>query len=287
MSLFAGTGCYGLSVLLLALPSSDTPVKGSDVQKRITADLEAGQPIVAHVVVALCDNKQQGIVRVRPALGNGQDPKNNLYWGALYGVKTYLTKRGGWRSVAAPDQAEKRILDRAIFHRIVLRNGRQRDVYVVADAWDGKEIKAATHRFLGYSAGFEPEHIPIKHGDKNLVLQAGADAHLIAYVGHNGLMDFAAPEPRQPRAGAKSRSAIILACMSKPFFTKHLAAAHAHALLLTTGLMAPEAYTLDAALKSWFADKSSATVHEAAAAAYHRFQKCGLRAARRLFRASP
>ncbi len=43
-----------------------------------------------HIFVALCDNKNQGIVPVPPILGNGEDPKNNLYWGALYGVKTFF-----------------------------------------------------------------------------------------------------------------------------------------------------------------------------------------------------
>jgi len=47
------------------------------------------EPKVIHVLVALCDNKYQKIVPVPQAIGNGQDPKNNLYWGAAYGFKTY------------------------------------------------------------------------------------------------------------------------------------------------------------------------------------------------------
>ncbi|WP_176700834.1 hypothetical protein [Gilliamella sp. Fer4-1] len=37
---------------------------------------------VIHVLVALCDNKYQKIVPVPKAIGNGQDPKSNLYWGS-------------------------------------------------------------------------------------------------------------------------------------------------------------------------------------------------------------
>lgn len=48
---------------------------------------------VVHVVVALCDNKYQGIVPVPAMIGNGQDPSNNLYWGAAYGVKTFMKKQ--------------------------------------------------------------------------------------------------------------------------------------------------------------------------------------------------
>ncbi len=49
----------------------------------------------------------------------------------------------------------------------------------------------------------------------------------------------------------------------------------------------PGGYTLDAALRAWIAEGTSDAVGEAAAAAYHRYQKCGLRAARRLFWGAP
>ena len=41
-------------------------------------------------MVALADNDHQGIVPVPRQLGDGDDPANNLYWGARYGVKTYF-----------------------------------------------------------------------------------------------------------------------------------------------------------------------------------------------------
>ncbi|RZL42005.1 MAG: hypothetical protein EOP00_23985, partial [Pedobacter sp.] len=50
-----------------------------------------------HVFVALCDNKYQGIVPVPKAIGNGQDPANNLYWGCAYGIKGYFKKSKEWK----------------------------------------------------------------------------------------------------------------------------------------------------------------------------------------------
>ena len=47
---------------------------------------------VIHVLVALCDNANQGIVPVPARLGNGADPDSNLYWGAAFGVKTFFSK---------------------------------------------------------------------------------------------------------------------------------------------------------------------------------------------------
>ena len=53
-----------------------------------------------HVFVALCDNQFQGIVPVPQILGNGKNPKQNLYWGALYGVRSYFeNKAKDWKFV--------------------------------------------------------------------------------------------------------------------------------------------------------------------------------------------
>jgi hypothetical protein len=54
---------------------------------------------VVHVIVVLCDNRNQGIVPVPAVLGNGQDPMRNLYWGARYGVRTFLGKSSFWQEV--------------------------------------------------------------------------------------------------------------------------------------------------------------------------------------------
>jgi hypothetical protein len=50
-------------------------------------------------------------------------------------------------------------------------------------------------------------------------------------------------------------------------------------LLWTTGLMAPEAYTLKAVLDGWIAGENQQQIRDRAAAAYDKYQKCGLKAA--------
>ena len=57
--------------------------------------------LVVHVFVALCDNRNQGIIPVPAALGNGQDPEKNLYWGAMYGVRGFLSRSSDWKAVDA------------------------------------------------------------------------------------------------------------------------------------------------------------------------------------------
>ena len=47
--------------------------------------------------------------------------------------------------------------------------------------------------------------------------------------------------------------------------------------------MAPEAYTLMAALTGWIANEDNQAIRQRAAQAYNKYQKCGARAALRLF----
>jgi hypothetical protein len=95
-------------------------------------------------------------------------------------------------------------------------------------------------------------------------------------------MDFQIPSIAGKTSG-KRREAVILACASKAFFTPYVRQTGAEPLLWTTGLMAPEAYTLKAALDGWMASESHEQIRLRSAQAYDKYQKCGLRAAQRLF----
>ena len=100
-----------------------------------------------HVFVALCDNQSQGIVPVPPKLGNGNDPANNLYWGALYGVKAYLRRSPEWTLVSSRDKPTSNVLERCVFRH---RSG---SAYLVADAYRGSTIKQAVQDFFHAAAG--------------------------------------------------------------------------------------------------------------------------------------
>jgi hypothetical protein len=249
----------------------------------MTSDLAAGRPIVVHVIVALCDNVHQGIVPVPKHLGNGQDPSSNLYWGAAFGVRSYFSRQTAWTQVPVAIPGYGAVLDRAIFFGQIPRDEKAAPVYVVADAWGGAAIRSAIERFLKMAGGGSPEVISFRRGQEMVSLAAGGSAHLVAFVGHDGLMDFSLPPPAQAAAVRAAGSSIVLACASKPYFLDRLRAVGSHPLLLTTGLMAPEAYTLDAAIRAWAGGGSVATVREAAAVAYQKYQKSGIGGARKLF----
>ncbi|HEX6182607.1 MAG TPA: hypothetical protein VFZ44_01770, partial [Pyrinomonadaceae bacterium] len=229
---------------------------------------------VAYVVVALCDNVNQGIVPVPAALGNGDDPARNLYWGARFGVRTHFNASREWRALSAVPNPAPKVLERVVYKH------RTRDAYLVADAYRGAEIAQATADFLNVASGnLNPT---FEDGGKTYGLGRGAAAHLVAYVGHDGLMDFRLPAlPR--RADDVSRDAVILACISKKYFAPALKETGANPLLWTTNLMAPEAYVLKAALDGWLAGEGGEQVRQRAAKAYDKYQNCGLKAAQGLF----
>ncbi len=239
----------------------------------LLSSLIFGQHRTVHVFVALCDNKYQGIVPVPASLGNGKDPARNLYWGAAYGVKTYFNgKTTDWELIKTIKSTDPAILERLLFKHSTL------EVYMLADAYDGEKIKQCVGDFLKASNGQDALKINYSSSSLNF----GGTSDLVAYVGHDGLMDFNI-DIKYDKNTDERKEAMILACYSKNYFGPEIRKAGAHPLLWTTHLMAPEAYTLKSALDGWIRDESGAEIDERAAQVYHRYQKCGIKGARNLF----
>jgi len=223
-----------------------------------------------HVFVALCDNKYQGIVPVPAAVGNGQDPDNNLYWGCAAGVRSYFRKSANWAFV------KKEKLNGQRLERVIFKHKKQ-NYYLVADAYDGQFIKQCTIDFLESAAGIRKDTIQIN----GHILGISGNSKLLSYIGHDGLMDFNLTQSF-PKSDNNKRELIILACISKRYFASHVKETGAHPLVWSTGLMSPEAYTLHDALESYIGKQSDEAVRSSAAKAYARYQKCGEKAARNL-----
>lgn len=230
-----------------------------------------------HVFVALADNQHQGIVPVAAVLGNGEDAQRNLYWGSSYGVKTFFSRSPDWERILCTLKPKDQILERCVF------KFRTADVFLIADAYRGIEIKQAILDFFYSAAGGGADLIAVTlpSSGKAVSLPAHGGANLVAYIGHDGLMDFKLPQYPKQRKG-EHREAIVLACISKQFFRDGLRASGADPLLWTTGLMAPEAYTLKSALDGWIVGEDHELIRDRAAGAYDKYQKCGVKAAHRL-----
>lgn len=226
---------------------------------------------VIHVLVALCDNENQGIVPVPARLGNGEDPKRNLYWGAAYGVKTYFSRSKSWEKLDEIKNPKANVLERIIFKH------KQKNVYLVADAYRGIKIKETIEDFTASTSGEKLENIVV--GDKTL--QILGSANVISFVGHNGLMDFHLDKKIVKKDDDK-RQAIVLACLSKKYFAKHLKQTSTEPLLWTTNFMAPEAYILHGAFEGWINGESDERIRTRAAQAYAKYQRISLRASKGL-----
>jgi len=223
-----------------------------------------------HVFVALCDNKYQGIVPVPAAVGNGQNPNTNLYWGCGYGIRTFFKKSKEWKLL------ETRKESGVILERLVFKHA-TKNYYLIADAYDGQYIKQCTKDFLNSSCGNLKDTLQLD--DKTLGISGNAS--LLAYIGHDGLMDFQLTESYSNMDSIK-RDVIILACYSKHYFSPRLKAANVNPLVWTTNLMCPEAYTLHDAITGYVNGETKEDIREKAAAAYAQYQKCSLKAAKGL-----
>jgi len=265
-----------LSVLSAALSctsanSARTPTVPAASKVQVEKAAVNSVPVI-HVFVALADNVNQGIVPVSASLGNGDNTQTNLYWGAAFGIRTFFSKNKDWQLISVTPNPSATILERCIFKH------RHSSSLLVADAYRGKEISQTIWDFLEAAAGKPGEKL--KAGD--VEFHTGGSADLVAYIGHNGLMDFKL-QSNPKRRDDRERRAIILACASKSFFSPALEQSGATPLLWTTNLMAPEAYVLSAAIDGWMKKETDEQIRLRAADAYNKYQNCGVKAARNLF----
>lgn len=223
-----------------------------------------------HVLVALCDNTYQGIVPVPAKIGNGQDPNNNLYWGCAFGVRSYFKNSKSWTLV------KRYAIDSIKMERLIFKN-KNAAYYLVADAYNGKNIKDCTIDFLQSCSGKLKDTLHVN----GTAIGINGNAQLLSYIGHDGLMDFSLTESFSNTDG-QTRDAIILACYSKRFFQPHLQQTKARPLVWSTGLMSPEAYTLHDAIESYIKKEPAESIRTSAAKAYSKYQKCSEKAARGL-----
>lgn len=265
------SGIIIIGLLFFSCENKKMDIKISGNQESINYSIIEENGIKSiHVFVALCDNKYQNIARVPMALGNGRSPNTNLYWGALYGIRTYFKKSNEWELLTTIK------INNIILERLIFKHA-QENYYLIADAYNGQYIKQCIQDFLNSSSGNKKEVLQLD----DIIFGTGSNASALIYIGHDGLMDFQLSESFL-NTDNKRRDVIILACYSKRYFSPYLQEANVNPLLWTTNLMAPEAYTLHDALTGYINGETNEDIRERAAAAYAEYQKCSINAAKRL-----
>lgn len=218
-----------------------------------------------YVIVSLVDNVSQGIEPVPAKIGNGNDPQSNLYWGALYGVKTFLSKADGWQKLGCEKDINHTILERCQFSW-------KDKLTVTADAYRGSQIDQAMLDFM-QQAATPPD---------------AAMREMVVFIGHDGLMD-AQNQPiieRFPKHAGHDKQAVVLSCMSEAFFSGHLLAAGSKPVVTTFSFMAPEAYVLEAVARGFANQASEAELRSSAGIAYAKYQRISAKAGKSVFGAN-
>ncbi|MCB1077120.1 MAG: hypothetical protein KDM64_04735 [Verrucomicrobiae bacterium] len=228
-----------------------------------------------HVIVALCDNEHQGIQKVGTRIGNGDDLENNLYWGCDDGLWRWFQSSKVWTLVesvkAKPKEGAADPWEGVTILETQTWRHRDTGALLVAEAWRGREIEAAMRRFVGL-----------------LRAPASDGPDLVAWIGHNGLMDFRLPDEliRPLSSGTDQkpiREGIVLCCLSRSWFQGILDNFRVRPVLLTEQLMYPGAFLLEAALEGWLRGENRLAIRERAARAYVKNQGISLKAALGVF----
>lgn len=256
---------FAAIVILLILPAVS-----------LRAQPARGERRTVHVFVALADNATQGIVPVPKKIGDGNDAENNLYWGCDEGLRSYFKKSADWKLVKSIKNPEPHILESCVFMHS------ESGAFLLADAYRGSEIKRAIEDFLQACAGRSRKRVPVSTGGTEMKIRFGGEASLVAYIGHDGLMDFHLAEyPRS--AAANPREAIVLWCISEKYFAEALAASGARPLLMTTQLMYPGSFILKRALDGWIRHESDEEIRTRVGRAYAENQRISIKAALGVF----
>lgn len=240
---------------------------------KIDSIQKVGGDLFVHCLVPLCDNENQGIVPVSESLGDGLNLRTNLYWATGHGMKAYFQKSSKWKTlkIYTPDSPD--ILERAVFRAKIGKA----NVYLISDAYRGDRMPECLRDYFQSLSGKKKEVFQID----SLKIQLNGNADMIAFNGHNGLMDAHAEfENAQDN---REKDAVAIGCVSNSYFKPYFFQARAYPLVMTTGLMYPGAFILDDVIQKWAMNESELNIRYAAGDAYNRVMKCGQRGGRNLF----
>lgn len=232
--------------------------------------------ITVTVHVALADHRSS---EVPAKFGDGDNPTANMYWGALYGVETYLANAGGWRRAYTDDGDGARIIRRVVFHRKaeVTSAWRSRgitrpfDIYVLANAWPNSQIIAAMEQPLRDALCDDIVTLTIDGFD----LAFGAGSVITGYVGPNRMIgQYWDPFSRlEVRARERQTGVFYVCSMSAVYLHQPVVDHGLYSVLFTRRAIVPEAYIIDGLLNALLIGDLDEGFRTTAAEQYARYQK--------------
>jgi hypothetical protein len=259
----------------LAKPTDDWL---TGLTNHVIDDLKAGKPLVVEVHVPLCDSSI--IACGNAKLGDGDNPETNLYWSTTPGFGEWFARRGsGWKRAlkqTAKDTGDADVLAVHVYRRTMTAPAAWRkagapktyELDIVVHGWRGKAIDRALAAYAADVSGKGTRELVLADNTK---LVAGGAAQLVAFVGHNRLMDLDTFE--WPAAGASTKGTIAIACDTAPYMKREVPAATRVPLLMTSDLLFANAAPLEAAVLAFATGGGYAQIRTDATTAYADVQK--------------
>lgn len=212
------------------------------IKSRLNKKIRNNEFLIVRILVPLCDNVHQGIVPVSTKLGDGMNLNTNLYWGAGYGIKTHFKRLKNWSLISEKERVDSNILERVIFRKIYPNKTK---VIVIADAYRGDKMYECLIDYFNILACKRTDYIFLD----SIKIEISKNADLLCFNGHNGLMEHS-PEIIINNS-KKYTDAVAIACVSDEYFSYYFKQAKAYPLVVTTSLLPPEAYILQAIIDNW------------------------------------
>jgi hypothetical protein len=272
-----------IALVLISATSSANPTDDlGALTDRVVADITAGKPLVVEVHAPLCEGTI--IACGNKKLGDGDNPDTNLYWSTTPGFGEWFARRNsGWKRVlkqTADQTGDADILAIHVYRRDIatpaawVKRGAPKhfELDVVIHGWRGTSIDKALAAYADDVSGKGTRDLVL--ADKS-TLAAGGSAQLVAFVGHNRLMDldsFTWPEP-----GTIVKGAIAIACDTAPYMKKQVSAKTRVPLLMTSDLLFANAAPLEAAVLAFASGGGFAEIRKDAATAYAGIQQVEVR----------
>lgn len=244
---------------------------------RVTADLAAGRPLVVEVHVPLCDSSLIDCGNAK--LGDGDRLETNLYWATTPGFGVWFSRRGGgWKRVLRQQATgDADVLQIDVYRRTVTAPASWRkrgapatfELDLVIRAWRGKAIDRALAAYAADLSGGPARPLVLADGTR---LAAGGAAQLVAWVGHNRLMD-SSDAYAWPATGRPIQGTLFIACHTARYIEDTVVGPTRVPLLATRDFLFSNAAPLEAALLAFTSGAGYARMREVAVTSYAEVQK--------------
>ncbi len=266
-----------MTSLASAAPSQEETWLGG-LTDRVIADAKAGKPLVVEIHVPLCESTI--IACGNKKLGDGNNPETNLYWSTTPGFGEWFARRGsGWKRMLkqkAGETGDVDVLAVHVYRRLVSTPASWRkagapaklEVDLVIHGWRGTAIDRALAAYADDVSGSKGRPVTLSDGT---TLDAGGAAQIVAWVGHNRLMDLESFQ--WPTPGSMPKGANAIACHTAAYMEEEVPSATRVPLLMTRDFLFANAAPLEATVLAFANGGTYAAIRLAAATAYAGVQK--------------